>query len=43
MIEVNRKLYMDDEGFKIEYYDDLKKELSALLDILNLKMRYVLQ
>jgi N-formylglutamate deformylase len=31
MIEVNRKLYMDEDGFKTEHYDDLKVELNELL------------
>ena len=31
MIEVNRRLYMDDEGFKTEHFKDLKEELSQLL------------
>ena len=31
MIEVNRKLYMDDEGFKTEHFEDLQEELRQLL------------
>ncbi len=31
MIEINRKLYMDDEGFKTEHFDVLKEELTELL------------
>lgn len=31
MIEVNRRLYMDDEGFKTEHFEDLQEELLELL------------
>ena len=31
MIEVNRKLYMDEQGYKTEHYPTLKKELEELL------------
>lgn len=34
MIEVNRKLYMDEDGFKTEHYDILKDELNELLGII---------
>ncbi len=34
MIELNRKLYVDEEGFKIENYDELKRDVSELLNIL---------
>ena len=31
MIEVNRKLYMDEDGFKTEHFDILRNELNELL------------
>jgi hypothetical protein len=34
MIEVNRKLYMDESGFKNEGYETLKEELSELLGLI---------
>jgi len=38
MIEINRKLYMDDDGTKSNYYEVLKQELGTLLE--SLKERY---
>ncbi|WP_207561031.1 N-formylglutamate amidohydrolase [Sulfurimonas aquatica] len=35
MIEINRKLYMDEHGFKTEHYEDLKEEIHELLIHLN--------
>ena len=35
MIEINRKLYMDDEGVKSEYFEELSGEVSELLSHLN--------
>jgi len=35
MIELNRKLYMDEEGFKTEHYCELKRELHEMLNLLN--------
>jgi N-formylglutamate amidohydrolase len=35
MIEINRKLYMQEDGFIIEHYDDLKKEITELLKKIN--------
>lgn len=37
MIEINRKLYMDNEGYKSSHYQELKDELSELLSLLNKK------
>jgi len=36
MIEINRKLYMDEDGYKTEHYCELKSELNELLNILSL-------
>jgi len=35
MIELNRKLYIDENGFKTEHYDILKDEISELLCLLS--------
>ena len=35
MIEINRKLYLDEDGYKTEHYDELKSELNELLNILS--------
>ena len=40
MIEINRKLYMDEEGYKTEHYDELKSELNELLNILSSYNKY---
>ena len=39
MIEINRKLYMHEDGFKTEHYDDLKRELTELLIKINKEIR----
>jgi len=35
MIEINRKLYMDECGYKTEHYETLKEELTEVLEELN--------
>ena len=35
MIELNRRLYMDREGYKTEHFYELQKDLSEVLDIVN--------
>jgi len=40
MIEINRKLYMYEDGFKTEHYHDLKKEITELLKKINTDFEY---